>query len=192
LLLRFNITRGYSTGYECNFSMAGNPNGPYAQIVRWDGVIGDFAPLTGQNINQIADGDIVSATMVGNTITGYINGEAVLSYDTSGDAVSYTTGSPGLGFYLQGTGTNDSGFTQFLAYDDAGPMVILEPAFANGQFSFLFPTVAGQSYTVQRNDDLGTTNWIPFTNSIGTGLPFQLAISTTNPVSSSYFRVRQP
>jgi hypothetical protein len=63
----------------------------------------------------IADGDVVKATAVGNVITAYINGVQVAqATDTT-----FTHGSPGIGFYLQGaTGVNtDYGFTSFTASD---------------------------------------------------------------------------
>jgi hypothetical protein len=63
----------------------------------------------------LSDGDRVMATLVGSTITTYINGAAIFSV-TDG---TYTSGNPGMGFYLQGaTGVNsDFGFTSFTASD---------------------------------------------------------------------------
>jgi hypothetical protein len=60
-------------------------------------------------------GDVVKATIVGNVITAYINGVQVLQATDN----TYATGSPGMGFYLQGTtGVNsDYGLTSFTASD---------------------------------------------------------------------------
>ena len=57
----------------------------------------------------------MKATIVGNTITSYINGVAKLSVTDS----TYSSGSPGMGFYLQGaSGVNGNyGFTSYVATD---------------------------------------------------------------------------
>ena len=75
----------------------------------------------------VKDGDVLSAKIVGNTITAYINGvpkATVLDISSIGGTV-YTTGSPGMGFNLEsgnlgGTCANtngDYGFTSFTATD---------------------------------------------------------------------------
>jgi hypothetical protein len=84
----------------------------YAEIVRWNGRIGDFTSLARQQGPQygVQDGDLVEATIVGNVITSYINGVEVLSA-TDG---TYDAGSPGIGFNF-GCGETyvDHGFTDF-------------------------------------------------------------------------------
>ena len=65
------------------------------------------------------------------------------------------------------------------------------PTMANDHFNFGFQTVSGQSYTVQRNDDLTTTNWVDFTNFAGDGSLIQFAVPVTN-VSRRFFRLREP
>jgi hypothetical protein len=40
----------------------------------------------------------------------------------------------------------------------AGPVQALSPQWSNG-FAFSFQTALGQSYTIQTNNDLTTTNW---------------------------------
>ena len=63
----------------------------------------------------LRDGDVVKATIVGSTITVYINGKEVVQ----GTDSTYKSGSPGIGFFLQGAaGVNgDFGFTAFAAMD---------------------------------------------------------------------------
>jgi hypothetical protein len=59
---------------------------------------------------------VVKATIVGNVITAYINGVQVLQATDN----TYKGGSPGMGFYIEGTtGVNsDYGFTSFKATDE--------------------------------------------------------------------------
>jgi hypothetical protein len=62
------------------------------------------------------DGDVVKATIIGNTITAYINGVQIIQVTDS----TYPNGSPGMGFYIQGRSVSresDYGFTSFAATD---------------------------------------------------------------------------
>jgi hypothetical protein len=65
------------------------------------------------------------------------------------------------------------------------------PQFSGTGFNFGFQSVSNQSYTIQRNDDLTTTNWIFFTNFTGDGSLLQLVAPVTN-APQRYFRLRQP
>jgi hypothetical protein len=51
--------------------------------------------------------------------------------------------------------------------------------------------VSNQSYTVQHNGDLATTNWVSDTNFTGNGSLMQLVAPVTN-APQRFFRVRQP
>ena len=57
--------------------------------------------------------------------------------------------------------------------------------------SEIIGTVSNQSYTVQRDDDLSTTNWVFYTNFTGNGSLMQVLAPVTN-VTHRFFRVRQP
>jgi hypothetical protein len=62
---------------------------------------------------------------------------------------------------------------------------------SGGHFTFGFPTINNQSYTVQQNTNLASTNWLLYSNFIGNGSAVQLAV----PVSTApqqFFRVREP
>jgi hypothetical protein len=87
----------------------------YAEIVRWNGRLGDFTYLDRHNGTQfgVKSGDVVKAAIKGNVITAYINGKQVAQATDS----TYTTGRPGIGFYLEGgSGVNrDYGFSSFTA-----------------------------------------------------------------------------
>src|SRR5262249_35437669 len=115
LLLRTTISPGLITGYEINASVIdGNP---YMQVVRWNGPLGDFTGIGGQVIS-VKNGDTIAATIIGSTITVYLNGQAQFSVSDS----TFSSGSPGIGFFLQGiTGVNGNyGFSSFSASDSGG------------------------------------------------------------------------
>ncbi len=117
LRLRTTITPHSITGYEINFRCTSDGS-QYIGIVRWNGPLNNFSYITildpgGPGIHN---GDVVSASIVGSTITGYINGVAVIT----GTDGTYTNGSPGIGFWNQnGTVAADSnyGFVSFSASD---------------------------------------------------------------------------
>jgi hypothetical protein len=114
--LRSAVSAHSNTGYEILFRCSTTDNA-YAQIVRWNGPLGDFTYVAAIGGSQygVADGDVVKATIVGNVITAYINDVQVVQ----GTDDTFATGSPGMGFFLQGTtGVNgDYGFTSYLAAD---------------------------------------------------------------------------
>ena len=109
ILLRWAISPHRATGYEVNFGTTGQ----YVQIVRWNGPFGDFTYLDSHDLpKRLTDGDVVKATIVGHVITAYVNDEQVAQASDG----TYAGGNPGIGFYLQGTGTNsDFGFTSYMA-----------------------------------------------------------------------------
>jgi hypothetical protein len=68
---------------------------------------------------------------------------------------------------------------------------ILSPQLAGGNFTFSFQTVSNQSYTVEQNADLTTTNWIPCANHFGDGSLFHFTVPATNH-GTLFFRLREP
>jgi hypothetical protein len=95
LRLRSTITPHSSTGYEVFWRCLKTENA-YAEIVRWNGKVGNWTSLarrTGPECG-VRDGDLVEATIIGNVIRSYINGVEVLS---ATDDV-FDSGSPGVGF----------------------------------------------------------------------------------------------
>lgn len=121
--LRSTVTAHSSTGYECLFSARSSGNA-YVQIVRWNGPLGDFTNLSGLQGSSAAltNGDIVKCTIVGDppVIRSFINNVQKTTW-TDTDPQRFTSGRPGMGFFLQGaTGVNgDYGFTSFTAADGA-------------------------------------------------------------------------
>jgi hypothetical protein len=117
LRLRSSISPHSNTGYEILFR-ALKSDLSYVQIVRWNGPLGDFTYLAGIGTIAagISDGDVVSASIVGNVITAYINGVQILTAIDN----TYSTGNPGMGFFLAGgpsTSSGDFGFTSLSASD---------------------------------------------------------------------------
>ena len=74
-----------------------------------------------------------------------------------------------------------------------GPVMgkLVGPALAGNNFTFSVVTVSNQSYTIQRNDNLATTNWVFYTNFTSDGSLMQLVSPVTN-APQRYFRLRQP
>ena len=121
-LVRFHIGPHSAYGYECNASISGQ----YIQIVRWNGGVGSFdfvnnsVPFTG----TLKDGDVVEFRMVGNIISTYLNGVLQHTDDVSTigatDKTVWTNGNPGLGFYIDGSASDNNVFsiTNYQASDD--------------------------------------------------------------------------
>jgi hypothetical protein len=109
--LRSAISPRLCTGYEVFWRCIKTDEG-YAEIVRWNGRIGDFTSLKKLVGAQygVEDGDLVEATIRGNVIRGFINGVEVIS---AADDV-FRAGSPGIGFnFFVGNTNVDHGFSYF-------------------------------------------------------------------------------
>jgi hypothetical protein len=95
LRLRSTLGPHRAIGYEVLFRCSKSPRA-YAGIVRWNGAYGDFTELKSATGAQfgVTDGDTVRATIVGSTITAYINDVQVLQVSDD----TYKSGNPGMGF----------------------------------------------------------------------------------------------
>ena len=90
----------------------------YAQIVRWNGPLNNFTILKSFDGKAagLTDGGTIKATITtangSNAISLYVNGILIVQAKDR----TYHTGSPGMGFFLQGaTGVNsDYGFTRYM------------------------------------------------------------------------------
>jgi hypothetical protein len=116
--LRSTIEPNSCTGYEIFFRCMKSDDS-YAEIVRWNGAIGDWTSLQ-RHVGieyGVEDGDLIEATIEGNVITGFING--VEKITVTDDA--FANGSPGVGFNF-GVGDTyaNHGFSSFEVdtYDD--------------------------------------------------------------------------
>jgi alpha-tubulin suppressor-like RCC1 family protein len=72
------------------------------------------------------------------------------------------------------------------------PPRILSVNLSGGSFGMSFMTISSQSYTVQANLDLTTTNWFACTNFSGNGLIMPVAVPVSNGVLQEFFRVKEP
>ena len=110
ILLRWADAAHSARGYECNLAF----DGAYAQIVRWNGPVGDFTYLASGSVpGGVHDGDTLSASIVGSQITLFVNGAVVAQATDS----TFATGQPGMAFWRGGAcGTiGDYGFTHYSA-----------------------------------------------------------------------------
>jgi hypothetical protein len=109
--LRHNMAPKSCSGYEVFWRCLDTDAG-YAEIVRWNGPVGGWTSLTKLVGKQygVKNGDIIEASIVGNVITGYLNG--VKSISIVDDKIK--SGSPGIGFNFGVADTNaDHGLTSF-------------------------------------------------------------------------------
>ena len=111
VLLHWADATHNARGYECNLAW----NGGYAEIVRWNGALGDFTYLNRSSAPMgVHDGDTFSAKIVGTTITSYLNGVQIATATDS----TFTDGNPGFGLW-RGSGApvtlRDYAFTSFTA-----------------------------------------------------------------------------
>ena len=116
LRLRSSVSAHRCTGYEISNSLHDDDTA-YLIIVRWNGPRADFTYLlniTGKKYG-VTTGDVVKATIVGDTITAYKNG--VPMGQAKDD--TYRTGQPGFGFNEGQNG--DYGITRFtVSAQDSG------------------------------------------------------------------------
>ena len=123
LRLRSILARGRNRGYEISFKVS-QTDAAYLIIVRWNGALGDFSYLfKGTGVRYaLKNGDVISATIIGDTITAYRNGDALARATDH----TFASGSPGMGFNLENgraecRGTNDRyGYSRFEATDSIG------------------------------------------------------------------------
>jgi hypothetical protein len=109
--LRSKLTPHHCTGYEVFWRCLKTPNA-YAEIVRWNGKVGDWTSLQKHTGAQygVKDGDLVEATIVANVIKGYVNGKEVISATDN----TYKDGNPGMGFNFGVEQSNaDFGFSSY-------------------------------------------------------------------------------
>jgi hypothetical protein len=123
--LRTTIIANSITGYEINFAVG--PGQTYTQIVRWNGAFKSFTVLSDKETGGgVRNGDVISASIdSSNTIRVFKNGVQV---NTATDS-TFTSGSPGIGFFVQGSLTNaDYGLSSFTASDSGSPPPPPSPA----------------------------------------------------------------
>jgi len=128
--------------------------------------------------------------------TGF-NYPAGLAFDNNGYLYAIDQGSARV-FKISPDGTQRSvyatvsGLAGFIAIARGPvPALLFAPQLAVNNFTFSFQTVTNQSYRIQQNRDLTTTNWTDCTNLIGDGFIFQFAAPSSNS-PGWFFRVLEP
>ncbi len=109
--LRHTMRPHFCSGYEV-FWRCLKAEGAYAEIVRWNGAIGDWTSIQRQAGAEfgVVDGDRIAASIVGSEIRGFVNGVEVISATDE----TWATGAPGIGFNFGVGNTNvDHGFKEF-------------------------------------------------------------------------------
>jgi hypothetical protein len=117
LLLRASLSAHSAKLYEINVADR-DDNGSYIHVVRWNGPFGNFTTLLSLKgvTYGVKTGDTFRATIVGSTITVYINGVQKAQVTDS----TYASGHPGMGMYLQdpslcGSGISNFGYSSYTA-----------------------------------------------------------------------------
>jgi hypothetical protein len=116
--LRWADSSNSARGYECNLAY----NGGYAEVVRWNGPLGDYTYVSPQGSGgpgAVHDGDVFKAQIVGTTITTWLNGHQLQHVDVASiGGTVWTDGNPGMGFW-RGAGASatpgDYGFSSYEA-----------------------------------------------------------------------------
>jgi hypothetical protein len=192
LRVRSGISANSCTGYEIIFS-ARDDSSAYCQIVRWNGPINDFTYVKKISGSQchISTGDVVKATIFGNTIRAYINNVEILS----GTDGTFASGNPGIGFYFTGkTGSiEDFGFTSFSASDEvdtpsSASLAVSGPD-SNGTFTLQFSGIPGTTWQLQDAENFDPPGWVP----LGSGTANESGLfQFTDTTRADSKRVRAP
>jgi hypothetical protein len=108
ILLRWSDSAESAQGYE----ILVHYNGGWAEIVRWNGPYGDFTYLdSSSNPPDPETGDVLSASITGNLIIAYFNGEEFMRATDN----TYTPGNPGIGFFKRYSDGDYIGFSRYTA-----------------------------------------------------------------------------
>ncbi|HKV74600.1 MAG TPA: hypothetical protein VJN95_08775 [Gemmatimonadales bacterium] len=137
--LRGTLTANSLTSYEISWKMRGaTPSSAYLILVRWNGPWGNFTYLSNVNFiggngngsqYALVDGDVVTGTVIGNTIYAWKNGvlqATALITDTPGAV--FSGGAPGIGFNLEAAGAGHNADYGFRSIEAMGSSVWTELA----------------------------------------------------------------
>ena len=182
-------------------SVARPDGNQYISVARWNGPFQSFTYIGGANSPPVLKtGDVLKASIVGNVITAFVNGNQVLQCTDS----TFTSGNPGIGFNYGCTGFySNFGFSSYSATDGSSstfPTITAQPANQTvtvGQTATFSVVAAGSaplSYQWQKNatNISGATSasyTTPATTSSDNGATFRVIVSnslgsvTSNPAT---------
>jgi hypothetical protein len=148
--------------------------------------------LTNYATISLAGAAVLSGTVSANLINGFqpVNGDSFtnLYYGSFTGTFANTVLPAG---YLWSTNYTPTNFYLQIGGTGPQPPLLGSPRLSSNTLQFTFLTANGQSYTVQTNSNLETTNWVFFTNFTGNGSLFQFVTPVTK-IPELFFRVRQP
>lgn len=116
LFLRGGLNGSFLRGYELNLSL----NGDYGFFMLWKGltntVVTSFTQLASISHPSLSDGDVVYFEIVGTVLTAKVGVTTIGTYDTSGDAIKWSSGLPGIDEWAEAGATlANAGFTSVTA-----------------------------------------------------------------------------
>ncbi len=131
----------------------------------------------------------------GKLITYLLNGVAVAQYTNSS---GFTNGNVLVGYNDMFSSIGDT--NNFVIFDNIRveeiqitPVVIMAATIAGANFTLLLPTLAYESYTMERSVNLTPGNWTFVTNFVGNGSVMQIVVPRLQPSGTpEYFRVKRP
>jgi chitodextrinase len=101
LMLRGSDDSNNARGYEVLFAYYGG-----VQIVRWNGPMGNYTvlPVSGPGSigRNFVTGDVIKASIIGSTISVYVNGQLIGQTSDS----TFATGQPGISFFTRPGGNS--------------------------------------------------------------------------------------
>ena len=149
--------------------------------------------LGGRGAGQAGQLSVSATATLGGPLSVFLtNGFALATGDRFQLLSCYTrSGTFSTASLPVGTSLQYSNNGVFLVVTSAAPVLITSPALSGTNFTLSFITLNSQSYTIERNDNLATTNWVFQTNFFGNGSLMQVVVPVTN-ATQRFFRVRQP
>jgi hypothetical protein len=173
-----------------------------------DANLGGYASSANATLNCAIGGPVAGANYGQLQVSGAVNLNGTLSVNLT-NYIPATNNS----FTLVTAGARDGTFSKFIYPSNQVSMILsntatavivratdilavplpllLPPQLSGTNFSFSLQTASNQSYTIQQNTNLSTTNWLLVTNFTGDGSLCQFMLPLTNG-PRSFFRVRQP
>jgi hypothetical protein len=151
----------------------------------------DFTLNSVTNFGQL---DLASSVALGGSLNVNLAGNFVPATGSQFQVVS-STGRSGTFNSVDvpaGISVTYSNNGVFLDVTGLIPVQIINTKLVGTNLLFQFPTVSGQSYTIQWNDDLATNNWAFYTNITGDGSVFQFQTPVMAIPPQNFFRVREP